>query len=606
MVNTESQWLQNLEGTIPTKGLGNKFSMYTLTLEAWRRGIQVTFYTIENPDNKLLIRYSLSYNGKIHHFESSRGDKISKEAYEICDNKQLTKYCLEEAGVPVPKGEYFDGNVSDQEIIHYANRLGYPLVVKPVSENAGKGVFANIECASHLQEVLTHVRDELRYRDILLEEHIDGDDYRIYMVDNKVISAVKRVPANIIGDGIHTIQQLIDQKNEERKKNPVLYKLPIVIDMEVERSITKLGYHLNSVVKKGELVLLRSKSNISRGGDPIEVTDQLSESVKNIAVNASKAIPGLAQCGLDMMVNEKENKGVVIEANTKPGLGVHLFPLIGRSYDILIPTIDYYFPETKNKPKSDLYFDLESALDPIKSYATNKVELTPPPLGKVTAKKYIVTLSENNSEIKNAIRRQALKRNLHGYINKIDNESVEIVIASHHSEQLVDFMDTCIESLENVNVTILKEQECHKPVRVGFSVIKDTSTKGYEKKIEKIKAKNEVVSQELKEKHEQVTQELKAKNEELKRVKMQKASAIKVLKEVESDLKKEKAEKKFKIKSLKRELKEEIIKRNNLLAENKKLTKEKQHFEKKYARLINSRSWQYTKPIRKVLSIIRK
>src|SRR5690625_1179255 len=110
------KWLPHLVDAVPTRGYGNRLSMYLISLEAWRRGLNVKFYTIKNPDNKMLIRYSLSNGKKEYHFESSRGDKLTDYAYEVCENKDETKKVLTKAGIPVPEGKRFKENRSNEEI----------------------------------------------------------------------------------------------------------------------------------------------------------------------------------------------------------------------------------------------------------------------------------------------------------------------------------------------------------------------------------------------------------------------------------------------------------------------------------------------------------
>ncbi|WP_096190299.1 ATP-grasp domain-containing protein [Evansella halocellulosilytica] len=592
MGKINDQWLPKLEGCVPTRGYGNKLSMYTLALEAWRRGIKIKFYTIDNPENKLLIRYSLSLNGREHHFESSRGDKITDEAYKICDNKQLTKDYLRKAGVPVPDGKRFKSDINDGEIINFAQEINYPVVVKPISENAGKGVFANIESEERLKEVLKHVRGDLQYRDIIVEQFIPGEEFRIYMVGNKVLSAVKRVPANIVGDGIHSIKELIERKNINKKKNPLLYKNLLEIDLEVQNSIEKLGYSLDSVLKNGEQVFLRNKSNVSRGGDPIDVTDQLTEEMKDIAVRASSAIPGLAQCGLDMIVDVNKNKGVIIEANSKPMIGLHLFPLEGEPYDVLKPTIDYYFPETADTQQTNLYFDFDSVLEPLKSYATNEIILTPPPLGELITKKYIIKRNAKDQGFKSLVRRQALQRGLHGYIKKIEgsSENLEIVVAAINEEEIISFTHAIDQEKEKFGISSIEINDYIKPVRVGFCIVKEANSVNV-KDLKKEKSEKEKALAKL----EKQSKQLELINEKFD-------ATVNKLDEKITELENEKFRVKAKskrINNLKKEkerLSQEIIQLNN---KNRSL-------EAKNKRLLQSKTWRYTRGLRKLYSLIKR
>src|SRR5699024_11633047 len=132
---------------------------------------------------------------------------------------------------------------------------------------------------------IQHVRD-LDYGDVVIERFVQGDEYRIYVVDNQVVGAIKRVPANVVGDGQHTIEQLIKQKNETRKENPYLKTKLIEADSELISYIERSGYNLKSVPDIDKIVYLRGAANISAGGDQIEATDALSDEVKQVAVDA--------------------------------------------------------------------------------------------------------------------------------------------------------------------------------------------------------------------------------------------------------------------------------------------------------------------------------
>ena len=201
-------------------------------------------------------------------------------------------------------------------------------------------------------------------------------------------------------------------KNRERRKNPNLYLNPIKIDQELLNTIHSSGFTLESIPEEGERIFLRNNSNVSMGGDPIDVTDELSPEITNIALKAVKAVPGLAQCGLDMIVDKKNNSGVVIELNSKPMLGLHLFPVEGRARDVSKAIIDYYFPETINIEKSNLYFDFDRIIKILKDNIAKSVTVSPTPIGKIYAKKYIITGKVQGVGYRNWIKRKALSQNL--------------------------------------------------------------------------------------------------------------------------------------------------------------------------------------------------
>ena len=193
-------------------------SMFLIALEAWRRGVTVNFFTIDNPDNKLLIRYSLSYQGREHRFESSRGDLLTDEAFQIAEDKHETKRYLKKSDVNVPEGHKINANqISEEELLQIAKDLGFPLVLKPTNENAGNGVFSNIITDKDLTEIYQYLTHSLGYKELVIEKHIEGTEHRILVVDGKAVGVIKRVPANIIGDGNNSIKQLIQSKNKNKK-----------------------------------------------------------------------------------------------------------------------------------------------------------------------------------------------------------------------------------------------------------------------------------------------------------------------------------------------------------------------------------------------------
>src|SRR5699024_5599391 len=262
-MDIEYKWLPHLDGAIPSAGQGKRISTYTVALEGWRRGLKLKFYSAFEDGNKLKVRYSLSNEDRTHHFQLSMGDRVSDEAFKICDDKDLTKQFLKKENVPVPQGEMFGIDKPKGELIKYGLALGFPLVVKPTDGNAGKGVFANITTEEELSEVVDYVREELEFEDVIVEKYVEGEEFRIYVLEDRVLGAMNRVPANIVGDGIHTIRELIHQKNAQRKLNPHLTSRLIKIDREIEAILEEKEYELNSIPKKDEVIYLREKSNLS-------------------------------------------------------------------------------------------------------------------------------------------------------------------------------------------------------------------------------------------------------------------------------------------------------------------------------------------------------
>ncbi|SES20354.1 acylphosphatase [Salipaludibacillus aurantiacus] len=469
MTDTKYKWLPHLEDAVPKAGQGKRISTYTVALEGWRRGIRLRFYSAFDEENKLKVRYSLKYKDREHHFALSKGDKVTEEAFDICDDKDLTKKYLSKAGVPVPLGKKFSPEATDEEILEYANSLGYPLVLKPVSANGGKGVFANVQDEDVLKGAIPYVRKELEYPEVIVETHVPGEkEFRVIVIEDRVLGAMHRIPANVVGDGKQTIRQLIASKNAFRKKNPHLTSRMIRIDKEVVYMVEQAGYTLDSVLEKDKRIYLRVQSNLSNGGDSVDVTNELSPELEKIARDATKAIPGLAQSGVDIIVNDEDGSGVVIEVNSRPGLGGHLFPMEGTPRDFAKEFIDFYFPETANDERSTLYFDFNSIVEPLKTRSAAMVELPLAPKGKLYGKKYTLTGEVQKVGYRKWVKREALKRGLNGFAKNEADGSVSVVVASPDKNLVEKFKNVCMRGPEKADVHAIIEEEWTKPIRLGF------------------------------------------------------------------------------------------------------------------------------------------
>ncbi|MDY7224127.1 acylphosphatase [Halalkalibacterium halodurans] len=460
-----------------------KLCAYSVALEGWRRGLKLKWYTIDsghfdhmitfgvNPPGRL---FSLSSEERTHYFFRTRGDKVTNEAVEIGSDKDETKIWLSKAGVPVPEGRKFSEEATDDEIVQYASTLEYPLVIKPVNGSLGNGVITNIKNEPVLRKALNYVRSDLEYLEVIVERYVPGEEYRLYVIEDKVIGAYNRLPANIIGDGQHTIEELIHLKNLQRRKNARLFSCLIEIDLETLDFIEDAGYNLNSIPKDGERILLKEKTNVSAGGDPIDVTDELSEEIKQIAINAVKAVPGLYHGGVDIIVDPSkppEKGAVVIELNPTAQIGGILFPMKGKARDIPAAIIDYYFPETKGvkTDKSKIYFDLNTVLEPLQSRSAMEVEVTPAPVGKFHAKKYIVSGSVQRVSYHQWLKKEALSKDLHGFINNLPDGEIEVVVAGTSKEAVAEFKHT-LSNTHKAEVKKVAEEVWKNPVKVGFEI----------------------------------------------------------------------------------------------------------------------------------------
>lgn len=464
---------------------GFNLDAYLMALEGWRRGLTLTWYLdpSEETDLKLIgfnplgKSFSLknNENGKVHYFYRSRGDLVSNEAVDIVQDKYKTKQMLLEAGVPTPKGFKFEKNEKIEQIIEKFNQegLNYPVVIKPVFGSLGKGVIINIKNKEELKNALIETNNsEDRYNSYVIEEHIEGEEFRLYVIGDEVVAATKRVPANVVGDGKSTIKELIEEKNKLRKENPYLRKKLIKIDDSVENFIKNKGLSLESIPEKDELVYLKGPSNIAAGGDPIDATDRISAVAKTVAVSAVKAIPHLIHAGVDIIVNKEE--AYIIEINSTADIVLHLFPIEGHPRNVPEKIIDYYFPETKGyaKEKTQLYFDYREINKILRNKLAQKLVITNSPKGKLYSKKFIVSGKVQKVGYRNWIKKQALKKGLHGYTRNLKSGKVEVVIYSDDLDKINSFKNICSKGPKKAKVEGIKELECKSSLKIGFEIRK--------------------------------------------------------------------------------------------------------------------------------------
>ncbi|WP_416147712.1 acylphosphatase [Salipaludibacillus sp. HK11] len=464
-------YLPQLENSIPLEAHGYSVSMYSLALEGWRRGLKLKF--VNRNRRRSEVEYSLSNDGNEHFFSVVKGDAIPRSATKICLNKQLTKDNLIKAGVPTPDGETFGNDVKDESITRYASELGYPVVLKPSNGTAGAGVIANIKNEDEFKEALSYVKYDLKFSELIVEKFATGEDHRMYVIDDQVVASFKKIPANVIGNGKDTINQLLEDKNLERTKTPALSNRPITVDKESDTLLRSKGYTLDSVPPMGEIVYLKTKNNVSSGGDPIDVTDDISDELKQIAIDAAKSIPGLVQCGVDMIIDQDKGTGVVLEVNSRPHITAHLFPMEGKARDIPKHVVDYYFPETKQAEFNTnvaFYFDFKTIFDALNRGVCEEFTVPKIPEGELTSTRFRIKGERLNEAYQKWVRGQALKLNLHGYVKKLTNGETSIVV-SGPNDSITKFRDIVKKQSPNKSkVKAVDEKNWDKPVRIGFEI----------------------------------------------------------------------------------------------------------------------------------------
>ena len=280
-----------------------------------------------------------------HRIQATTTGRTSNIAVELASDKEETNSILRDLGLPVPKQRLVR---SSSDAKRAADRIGFPVVLKPLSGNHGRGVSINLKTPDEIEVAFEKAREH--GRNVIVEGYLEGYDHRLLVVDGELVAAAKRMPGHVAGDGKHTIGQLVDIVNEDPRRGvgheKVLTRLEL--DHQAERLLKKLGYDRDTMPKKDEIVYLRSTANLSTGGTAIDVTDTIHPDNREMAVRTINAI-GLDIGGVDFLTKDitksyRETGGGICEVNAGPGFRMHVAPSEGTPRDVAGPVLDMLFP----------------------------------------------------------------------------------------------------------------------------------------------------------------------------------------------------------------------------------------------------------------------
>lgn len=294
--------------------------------EARRRGISVE---VEDEQAGL---FSLTLGARTVSCRESLCDFTSAVAMSRCDDKALTHRLLAAVGLMVPAQKLVESDDDAAAFVERYNRV----VVKPVKGEQGQGVFVDLQSVKGVKDA---VREARKFsNDVILEQFVSGDDVRIIVIDGEVVAAAIRKPASIVGDGKHTVRELID-KQSRRRAAATRGESRIPIDSETERCLRHAGHTLDSVLDEGEFLAVRKTANLHTGGTIHDVTPDLHVSLADAGVRAAAAL-GMPVVGLDFVVPAIDQPAYwIIEANERPGLANHEpAPTVEKFVDFLFPS----------------------------------------------------------------------------------------------------------------------------------------------------------------------------------------------------------------------------------------------------------------------------
>ncbi|WP_251861588.1 cyanophycin synthetase [Clostridium sp. Marseille-Q2269] len=287
--------------------------------------------------------FQLGYGVKGKFIEATMCNDTSSVSVDIACDKLLSKNILIDQCIPVAEGYKIKNYI---DLLFKVERIGYPVVLKPRFGNQGKGVMVNIKNQKELVNAYSTINK--KFQNIMIEKYIKGNDYRVCVVDGKVVAAAQRIPPYIIGNGKSTIYALIRQLNrDERRGNGHEKPLTkIKVDKDLKDNIYKEGYTLGDLLPKGHKLELRHNANLSTGGIAIDCTDLICDETKEVCERTAKAI-GLNICGIDICCDDirkplGKNEGI-IEVNAAPGIRMHQYPYKGESRNVGKAIVDMMF-----------------------------------------------------------------------------------------------------------------------------------------------------------------------------------------------------------------------------------------------------------------------
>ena len=322
------------------KGFGP--STMSIINEAKKRKIPV-----RGMENGSLVMLGQGINQKL--VRASMTSETSSWGVEMACDKEETKKILAGAYIPVPQGEVASTVEGLKEIIE---EIGFPIVIKPIDGNHGRGITTNIQTMEMAVDAF-HLAKKIS-DDVIIEKHIEGEDYRFLLINYKLVAVAKRTPAMVMGDGHSSIQQLIDQTNADPNRGDGHEKCltTIKIDKLTETILRDKHLKLEDVLPIGQILFLKDTANISTGGTSTDVTDMVHPENVFIAERIAKLMR-LDICGIDVMAKDitlpltKDNNGSILEVNACPGFRMHLNPSKGIARNVAEPVVDMLFPSGK-------------------------------------------------------------------------------------------------------------------------------------------------------------------------------------------------------------------------------------------------------------------
>jgi D-alanine-D-alanine ligase-like ATP-grasp enzyme/acylphosphatase len=278
-------------------------------------------------------------------------------ARQVSVSKPLTKAVLERAGIRVPTGRVFsrDGVRAGWR---YARSIGLPVVVKRSAGEGGSGVTSEIQTEEHFRLAWQSATEASVRERVVVEKHVPGGDFRLYLVGNRMVSATLRIPAYLDGDGRSSISELVEKKNASRRSNPFVGGKTMKLTPVMLRNLAQMGLGPDSVLESGRRVTLHPVASMGTGGESVDVTDDVHPDFREIGVRACEALPGVVNAGVDLLADDISGPAdgqewAVCEVNTCPDIALHHFPVFGKPRDTAGVLIEHLFPGSRECEPSE-------------------------------------------------------------------------------------------------------------------------------------------------------------------------------------------------------------------------------------------------------------
>jgi cyanophycin synthetase len=273
--------------------------------------------------------------------------KTGSLAVDLAGDKEQTNRLLAAAGLPVPRAASVR---SAEDAVAAAQRIGFPVVVKPLDGNHGRGVQLDLRGAEEVAAAFPAAQEEARRGWVVVESYVPGNDYRVLVIGGRMVAVAERVPAHVTGDGTRTVAELVEETNADPRRGVGHEKVltRIRLDEAAVDLVRAQGFELDDVPPRGTMVKLTLTGNMSTGGISIDRTDEAHPDNVEIAEEAARVI-GLDVAGIDFIAPDiaepvRESGGGIVEVNAAPGFRMHTPPTIGEPQYVAKPVVDLLFP----------------------------------------------------------------------------------------------------------------------------------------------------------------------------------------------------------------------------------------------------------------------